>query len=305
MNDTDSDKFSSPDIEAYQAMKLLDSNDVQGAIKKCHEAINHYGPSRNCFLVKARAHIEQEEYGFAEESLESVLRLDPEHPAAWAMMGEVYFRLGRESKIEYCRNRLESIFPALTDYLEQSETEDEQVIETEAETISETEDIKQETIKEDNSKAVEKSEPEIENTAELKPDVETPDNTIADTSKEADISDDAKEKPTSESVTESIVPLEDFNKADAKQNHDSNNSMQPDYKAVSETDSTDQSESKQRQITVLKPEIFETATFADICFNQGKYEKALKVYKKLLNGEPDNIKFKDRVKTIESKIGNQ
>ena len=53
----------------------------------------------------------------------------------------------------------------------------------------------------------------------------------------------------------------------------------------------------------IKPEIFETATFADICFSQGKYEQAGKVYRKLLINEPDNIKYKDRLKIIESKIG--
>jgi len=298
MNDTDSEKFNSPDIEAYQAMKLLDSNDAQGAIIKCRESINQYGPNRNCFLVKARAHIEQEEYGFAQESLESVLRLDPEHPAAWAMMGEVYFRLGKEAKVDYCRNRLESIFPAIADYFEQEETGDEQVMDTEPEVIAETENTKKEITAEDDSRVVEKSESETESITANKPKVETPDRAAADAVNDTEISDDLEEKPAV--ISESIVPLEDFNRAAAKQNDDI---IQSNNREVRSIESTDQSELKREQVNVLKAEIFETATFADICFNQGKYEKALKVYKKLLNGDPDNNKYKERIKIIESKIG--
>ena len=122
MTVTDKQEINSPDIEAYQAMKLLESGDSPAAIKKCMEAIDKFGDNRNCYLVKARAHIESEEYGFAEEALQHVLKLDPEHPAAWAMMGEVYYRLGNETRVEYCRARLESIFPAITEPFFQKST---------------------------------------------------------------------------------------------------------------------------------------------------------------------------------------
>jgi predicted Zn-dependent protease len=115
MINADSEMTTSPDTEAYQAMKLLGVGKVQEAIERCHEAVARFGPNRNCYLVKARAHIELEEYGFAEKALQSVLSLDPEHPAAWAMLGEVYYRLGNQQKVDYCKNRLESIFPVLVE----------------------------------------------------------------------------------------------------------------------------------------------------------------------------------------------
>ena len=269
----DSEIIGSPDIEAYEAMKLLDSSDAQAAIRRCHEAIGQYGPNRNCYLVKARAHIEQEEYGFAEEALQSVLRLDPEHPAAWAMIGEVYFRLGKESKVEYCRNRLESIFPALADYFDQVESEDENdTIEiSEEEFNAETESIVPDLEK--------KHEAETESIA---PDVKK------------DIEDKA----------ESIVPFEDFDQESEKQNEDYGGLKYSENKEeTNQVELTEQIKPGQDKTGGLKTEIFETATFADICFKQGKYEKALKVYKKLLMGAPDNSKFIDKIKTIESKMG--
>jgi len=247
MTVTDNEQISSPDIEAYQAMKLLESGEWQGAIAKCLTAIEHFGPNRNCFLVKARAHIEQEEYGFAEEALLSVLRLDPEHPAAWAMMGEVYFRLGKETKVDYCRKRLENIFPALTDSNE-SDNDNNQV------------------------------------------------------SDEANYS--GQPNPDSDEPSYSIVPLEDLNKQYGKQSAE-------DESLVKDNDSQDIGYDKfetdiknLEQSEGLKPELFETATFADICINQGKFEKALKIYKRLLNNDPDNAKYKEKIKLISQRWEN-
>ena len=64
----DAAEVKTPDIEAYYAMKLLEGDEIQKAIAKCHEALTRFGPNRNCYLVKARAHIMMEEYGFAEEA---------------------------------------------------------------------------------------------------------------------------------------------------------------------------------------------------------------------------------------------
>ncbi len=257
MTVNDSEQFSSPDIEAFQSMKLLDSNDYQGAIQKCHEAISRFGPNRNCYLVKARAHILQEEYGFAEKALQSVLQIDPEHPGAWAMLGEIYYRLGREPKVEYCRSRLEYIFPALAESFDQNETE-----------------------------------PQQENKIEHEKQPET----------------DAAETPraTPEMKTESIVPLEDLDNKIEKQDKAEESYYESEPKTEENQDElTARADSEQGQTDGLKPELFETATFADICFNQGKYEKAFKVYKKLLIDDPDNSKYKEKLKIIESKIGMQ
>jgi len=247
MTVTDKEQISSPDIEAYQAMKLLESGERQGAIEKCLTAIEHFGPNRNCYLVKARAHIEQEEYGFADEALQSVLRLDPEHPAAWAMMGEVYFRLGRNAKVEYCRARLESIFPAL-----------------------------------------------IDNTG---PDYD-------DISDEDEANDAGYLEPGSDESADSIVPLEDLDKKFEKQSTDGlslvkNSDIEDIGLSKSEID-----DSIRIQSGGLKSELFETATFADICVNQGKYEKALKIYKRLLNNDPDNAKYKEKIRLIEQRWEN-
>ncbi|MCP4580108.1 MAG: tetratricopeptide repeat protein [candidate division Zixibacteria bacterium] len=242
MTVTDKEQLRSPDIEAYQAMKLLEMGDKNGAIKKCIDAISRYGSNRNCYLVKARAHIEQEEYGFAETALQSVLQLDPEHPAAWAMMGEVYFRLGKDAKVEYCRERLESIFPSLTegadlDDIESVTSEDTSAIQT-------------------------------------------------------------GEKLTDES-SQSIVPLEDldYEIGEQSQTNESLNDVTSDSSSGQKS-SPDQNPNTAETKGVFKSELFETATFADICVNQGKYEKALKIYKRLLNNDPDNAKYIDKVKMI-------
>jgi len=239
---TDKEQLRSPDIEAYQAMKILESGDNIGAIKKCIEAISRHGSNRNLCLVKARAHIEMEEYGFAEEALQSVLQLDPEHPAAWAMMGEVYFRLGKESKVDYCRARLESIFPSLTENPDQVEIESE--IEDETAAVQSVEDV-------------------------------PPDS------------------------SQSIVPLEDLDKESEEPNLSESG-----LDTIAGDSGTDRSINPDQDIEnadhkgVLKSELFETATFADICINQGKYEKALKIYKRLLNNDPDNAKYKEKIKMI-------
>jgi tetratricopeptide (TPR) repeat protein len=233
-------KTSSPDIEAYQAMKLLDGGDTQGAVKKCIDAINQFGDNRNCYLVKARAHIEMEEYGFAEEALQGVLRLDPEHPAAWAMLGEVYYRLGIEAKMEYCRSRLETIFPVLKEIIETGGDEDLAI------------------------------EEEIPETIEEKPE-----------------------------QRDSIVPLEDLDIHDQKPGEGemrfrkvSDEEIEPESLEVDET-----TEGPSKTIG-LKSEMFETPTFADICLQQGKLEKALGIYKKLLEKDPENAGFNEKVKYI-------
>lgn len=242
MTVTDKQEINSPDMEAYEAMKLLESGDSPAAIKKCMEAIDKFGDNRNCYLVKARAHIEAEEYDFAEEALKHVLRLDPEHPAAWAMMGEVYYRLGNEARVEYCRARLESIFPAITESFFQEE-ESTEIVETVEEDISETK------------------------------------------------SDDASKY--------SIVPLENVD----------NDSVEPDSlvdSAVKPEQVLPQAEIKKQEDEEdktggLKSELFETATFADICISQGKYEKAFNIYNKLLQNDPGNEKFIEKINLIKQK----
>ncbi len=238
MNLTDEMKSNSPDIEAYQAMKLLEDGDNSGAIQKCIDTIERFGDNRNCFLVKARAHIEQEEYGFAEDALQNVLRLDPEHPAAWAMMGEVYYRLGKETKVEYCRNRLESIFPALAESFVVDEEDEGEDINPEME---------MEPASEESDEEIPINEPDLE--------VE-------------------QIKTNSDESEESIVPLENLDKEETKQNPPKDG---------------------------LRSELFETATFADICISQGKYAKALKIYEGLLHNDPDNETYKQKVNYIKQK----
>jgi tetratricopeptide (TPR) repeat protein len=245
---TDEKKISSPDIEAYQAMKLLEAGDSQGAIKRCVDAIALFGDNRNCYLVKARVHIEQEEYGFAEEALQNVLRLDPEHPAAWAMLGEVYFRLGRETKMEYCRNRLEDLFPVLTESAEAEVINDEEMESGDGDELS-----------------YELSDEVVESalTDEAITSQSTPEN------------DESKPSPDDSGsiIDESMEPKQAFD--------DSGGNFKRDDKTGG-----------------LKTELFETATFADICISQGKYDKALNIYQRLLQAEPDNEKYKEKIQFI-------
>ena len=235
-------KASSPDIEAYQAMKLLDTGDTQGAVKRCLDAIGQYGDNRNCYLVKARAHIEMEEYGFAEEALQGVLRLDPEHPAAWAMLGEVYYRLGNESRMDYCRNRLETIFPVLKEILEADDEEEEGIYE------------------------------------------------------EDEIQEEIEEKPQTPA---SIVPLEDLDAHDQKPQADDEGFRKVSDEETEPDKGKETGNSKRvADVSSLKSEMFETPTFADICLQQGKLDKALGIYKKLLEKDPDNIIYNEKVKYI-------
>jgi tetratricopeptide (TPR) repeat protein len=240
---TDSKQMISPDVEAYQAMKVLENGDTQAAISACHEAIAKFGPNRNLYLVKARAHLELEEYGFAEEALLALLSLDPEHPAAWAMLGEAYYRLGKTPKVDYCRARLENIFPALAEYLNQPDEDGKEVDPTAAGEQSLTE----ETIV------------PLEDLAISPPESSGPEKTA--------------ETPN----TSNLVP--DINGTNAE-------IVLPTQLAV---------ESELR--------IFETATFAEICSNQGKYEKAMEIYEKLLKQLPDNPVYLEKIKIIKAKIG--
>jgi tetratricopeptide (TPR) repeat protein len=254
MTVTDEKKISSPDIEAYQAMKLLEAGDSQGAIKKCIDAINRFGDNRNCYLVKARVHIEQEEYGFAEDALQNVLRLDPEHPAAWAMLGEVYFRLGRETKMEYCRNRLEDLFPALTEA--------------------------------DESEAVDDEEPEpINEGATIDEMAESDGEQVSDN--ETTASRSIPENEVAKPAPDTVGSIIDENLEPKQPMEDSEEHLKSQDKASG-----------------LKTELFETATFADICISQGKYDKALNIYQRLLEADPDNEIYKEKIKIITEKWEN-
>ena len=246
----DEKKISSPDIEAYQAMKLLETGDSQGAIKRCVDAIALFGDNRNCYLVKARVHIEQEEYGFAEEALQNVLRLDPEHPAAWAMLGEVYFRLGRETKMEYCRNRLEDLFPVLTENAEAEALDTEEMESNDSDELSDDSDEATHT-----------------------------DEAITSQSTSGNVESKPSPEESGSIIDESLEPKQAFD--------DSGGILQQHDKAGG-----------------LKTELFETATFADICISQGKYEKALNIYQRLLQAEPDNEKYKEKIKFINERWEN-
>ena len=54
----------------------------------------------------------------------------------------------------------------------------------------------------------------------------------------------------------------------------------------------------------LRSELFETATFADICISQGKYEKALNIYNRLLQNDPGNMKYIEKINLINQKWDN-
>jgi hypothetical protein len=55
----------------------------------------------------------------------------------------------------------------------------------------------------------------------------------------------------------------------------------------------------------INVEIFETATFADICLAQGKYEKALDIYTKLSILHPDNESYREKINIIKAKMGSR
>jgi tetratricopeptide (TPR) repeat protein len=228
-----------------------------------------------------------EEYGFAEEALNSVLRLDPEHPAAWAMMGEVYYRLGKTTKVDYCRKRLEILFPALTEALEGDDTDEE---------FEELPD--NDTEPDSNVEPPEMQKPEIESQSEEEIVNETEAVPPSPTSD--------PEAATEESVSsgETMVPLEDLQKNAEKQIAEDDSFTDTDAPTIEEEIETQSDEiDVSAQASGIRPELFETATFAEICVKQGKLSKALEIYKKLLEKEPDNGKIKDKITAIESKIG--
>jgi tetratricopeptide (TPR) repeat protein len=289
MDMANSEKMISPDIEAFEAMKILDAGDTQTAIQRCHDALSHFGPNRNCFLVKARAHLSQEEYGFAEETLQSVLQIDPEHPAAWAMLGEVYFRMGRESRVEYCRQRLDNIFPALAEYLEQVDAADED--DTIYEPVTAQEPEAEPDVSDEDGEGTEPGDSAESSIAE-------PDGSEEIAKMPAD-----SIEPPSIGNMESIVPFEDFEERGEKPDTQGESSNMPEeIESVERLGSGEAVDIKKERTGAWKAEIFETATFADICFNQGKFDKALKVYKKLLSTDPENAKYRERIKSIESKM---
>ncbi|OQX91015.1 MAG: hypothetical protein B6D58_09035 [candidate division Zixibacteria bacterium 4484_95] len=241
MPKTDLEKNNSSDIIAFEAMELLDTGDVQAAIKKCYEAISRFGPNRNCYLVKARAHIEIKEYGFAEKALQSALSLDPEHLAAWAMLGQVYYKLGNQRKVDYCRSRLESIFPTLVENLGQV-------------TSNEVEEGEEKEIVE----------------------------------------------ISIEQSTDTIVPFEGLAENENVQVKDNKNGGVGDVnKSLPQAEGGPPTNKR----FGLKKELFETATFADICLKQGKFEKARQIYEKLLKDDPENALYREKLSTIESKMG--
>jgi len=264
MSTIESEKIMTPDIVAFEAMKLLETEEFRQAISRCSEAIATFGLNRNCLLIKARAHIHLEEYGFAEDALNSVLQLDPEHPAAWAMLGEVYFRQGKSTRLEYCKARLESIFPALAESLEFGE--DDQQEDESRDIPAEIETVVQ---AEDNS-----ARQQVEQSVEAKGDDET------------------------------IVPLEDLHKDIGKQIAEAENLPENDTEPAADNVAVpDKPTNAVTKPMGIKLELFETVTFADICYKQGKFEKALSIYKKLLNNNPGNARLKEKIRIIESKIG--
>jgi len=211
----------SPDIEAFRAMELLKAGDKIRAINLCHKALDDFGPNGNLFLVKARAHLELGDAGFAEDALLKLLNEEPEHPAGWAMLGEVYFRQGRTVKVEYCRRRLAQIFPAFADCLR-------------------------------------------------------PADDIAGAEDKGSAKDDAERThvPIEELYSSGIVPLDDLSgdgrKTDAKEDNSAG-------------------------------DIFETSTFAEICLAQGKFEKALEIYRRLLKQDPGNETYINKVNMLQSR----
>ena len=225
-------------------MRFLKDGDQQTAISRCHEAIGRYGPNRNLFLVKARAHLELEEYAFAREALLQLLSLDPEHPAAWAMLGEVCYRLGDTPRVDYCRIRLGQIFPGLTDSPDQTESE------------------------------ITGANPPIDSGNAL-------------------------------SEVSNIVPLEEVSSHPAESGADGRAVLQSLVEMPEETGVFAEVYAPERPPLPNdedEPDVFETATFAEICLNQGKLEKALEIYSKLYRANPSNGEYQKKVETIQEKM---
>ncbi len=215
----------SPDIEAFRAMELLKAGDKIRAINLCHKALDDFGPNGNLFLVKARAHLELGDAGFAEDALLKLLHEDPEHPAGWAMLGEVYFRQERTLKVEYCRRRLAQIFPAFSDYIKANEDSIGAPVENQR-----------------------KGDTGITHV------------------------------PIEELDSSGMVPLDDLRGASSNE-------------GIGEESSAG--------------DIFETSTFAEICLAQGKYEKALEIYRNLLKHNPENETYISKVNMLQSRLENR
>jgi tetratricopeptide (TPR) repeat protein len=344
---TESQQTSSPDIEAYLAMQLLKDGDRHAAIDKCHEGISQYGPNRNLYLVKARAHLELEEYGFAQEALLSLLGLDPEHPAGWALLGEAYYQLGNMPKVDYCRNRLRQIFPTLTepDEVEESNSADD----ASGQATQRHDDIPvgqdpcdpaniQYPVGQDprglDANPVGQADSRLDDFPEngqglSEPQGFGPTAPALGTETRRHIDDQAGEDasraqgdtasgivvPEAQEDTpetnQSLVPLEEITESSSAPATPPEQSISEDTNLTGETIVDDLIESDLRIIEQgedspkLDLGIFETATFADICLAQGKYEKALEIYTKLLMIHPDNAEYREKINSIQAKMGSR
>ncbi len=319
---TDSQQTSSPDIEAYLAMQLLKDGDRHAAIDKCHEAISQYGPNRNLYLVKARAHLELEEYGFAQEALLSLLSLDPEHPAGWALLGEAYYQLGNMPKVDYCRNRLKQIFPTLTEPDEEEDAGDTAsgIIVPEAQNpvgqdpcgLDDIPASGQATRRhEDGDMASGIIVPEAQNPVGQEPrgldDIPA---SGAEPRRHDEIVHNSYNPPSNAENGEpsaSLVPLEEVADTQTQSDQPLSESIHtPPGGIVDDLIETDLRINEQEKGTSkIDVEIFETATFADICLAQGKYEKALEIYTKLSMVHPDNAEYRDKINSIQAKMGSR
>jgi tetratricopeptide (TPR) repeat protein len=340
---TDSQQTSSPDIEAYLAMQLLKDGNRQAAVDKCHQAIVQYGPNRNLYLVKARAHLELEEYGFAQEALLSLLSLDPEHPAGWALLGEAYYQLGNMPKVDYCRNRLKQIFPTLVEPDEEEESDsagdvsgqatrhqEESADASGTETCRHENDtpvgqgprglddspVGQADSRPDDIPVIAESEPRGFGSAEnpvgqarsgLDDIPATASGIIVPEAQVADISNNPPSNTENGEPAVSIVPLEEV--ADTQTPSEQPLSELESIPAggiVDELIEADLRINEQMPATSrINVEIFETATFADICLAQGKYEKALDIYTKLSILHPDNESYREKINIIKAKMGSR
>lgn len=328
---TDSQQTSSPDIEAYLAMQQLKNGDRHAAIDKCHEAISQYGPNRNLYLVKARAHLELEEYGFAQEALLSLLSLDPEHPAGWALLGEAYYQLGNMPKVDYCRNRLRQIFPTLTEPDEEEESypvgQDPCGLDNTPDSVSgivvpEAQEVSGQATRHQDDSAIASGTGTRHQGDSVGQDPrgldEIPASASADTCRpqegivvpEAQDADNSYNSPSDTETGEpavSIVPLEEFTDTQTSPEQPLSGPTQiPPGGIVDDLIATDLRINEQAEGTSkIDVEIFETATFADICLAQGKYEKALEIYTKLSMIHPDNAEYREKINSIQAKMGSR
>jgi tetratricopeptide (TPR) repeat protein len=311
---TDSQQTSSPDIEAYLAMQQLKNGDRHAAIDKCHQAISQYGPNRNLYLVKARAHLELEEYGFAQEALLSLLSLDPEHPAGWALLGEAYYQLGNMPKVDYCRNRLKQIFPTLTEPDEEEDNAETPsgIVVPEAQEDRADEDV----CRAQDIPVIGESEPRgfgltenpvgqahsgLDDIPAMASGIIIPEAQVAH------ISNNPPSNTENGEPAVSIVPLEEVADTQTPSEQPLSEPTQiPPGGIVDDLIATDLRINEQAEGTAkIDVEIFETATFADICLAQGKYEKALEIYTKLSMVHPDNAEYREKINSIQAKMGSR